>query len=186
MLHEMPRHLFFPVAQHFSGGLVDKMYPSAGRTGHGFVAIGVNSRRLVGQPYLNVQAGWGTSENEFGHFFILMVTAAARVDLPQTRRHGREGVCVPVDPPSGSAAMPRIKHLTIRNKINLADPAQVRAWTRRLNLSADSLKAVVDKAGNFVAAIAAKEVELRQAAQPNLPVPPPENLLAEGEFPVTA
>jgi hypothetical protein len=150
------------------------MYPSAGRTGHGFVAIGVNSRRLVGQPYLNVQAGWGTSENEFGHFFILMVTAAARVDLPQTRRHGREGVCVPVDPPSGSA------------KINLADPAQVRAWTRRLNLSADSLKAVVDKAGNFVAAIAAKEVELRQAAQPNLPVPPPENLLAEGEFPVTA
>lgn len=82
--------------------------------------------------------------------------------------------------------MPRIKHPTIRNKINLADPAQVRAWTRRLNLSADSLKAVVDKAGNFVAAIAAEEVELRQAAQPNLPVPPPENLLAEGEFPVTA
>ena len=31
--------------------------------------------------------------------------------------------------------MPRIKHPTIRNKINLADPAQVRAWTRRLNLS---------------------------------------------------
>jgi hypothetical protein len=42
----------------------------------------------------------------------------------------------------------------------LADPTQVRAWTRRLAISADSLKAVIDKVGNSVAAVT-KEVELR-------------------------
>ena len=79
--------------------------------------------------------------------------------------------------------MQRIKRPPVRNKINLADPAQVRAWTRRLNLSADSLKAVVDKAGNSVAAVT-KEVELQRAAQRNLPVPLTQSLPAEGEFPV--
>jgi len=69
-----------------------------------------------------------------------------------------------VDPPLGNIAMQRIKHPPIRNKINLADPAQVRAWTRRLNISADALKAVVGKAGNSVAAVT-KEVELQRAAQ---------------------
>ena len=76
--------------------------------------------------------------------------------------------------------MQRIKHPPIRNKINLADPAQARAWTRRLNISADALKAVVGKAGNSVAAVT-KEVELQRAAQRTSPVPPPHSLPAEDE-----
>jgi hypothetical protein len=44
-------------------------------------------------------------------------------------------------------------HPPIRNKIKLADPAQVRAWTRRLKLSADELKTIVDKVGDSVAAV---------------------------------
>jgi len=64
----------------------------------------------------------------------------------------------------------------------LADPAQVRAWTRRLNISADSLKAVVGKAGNSVAAVT-KEVELQRAARRPSPVPPTQSLPAEREFP---
>ena len=69
-----------------------------------------------------------------------------------------------VDPQAGNAAMHRIKHPPIRNKINLEDPTQLRAWTRRLDVSADSLKAIVDKVGNSVAAVT-KEVELQRASQ---------------------
>jgi uncharacterized protein DUF3606 len=49
--------------------------------------------------------------------------------------------------------MQRVKHPPIRNKIKLADAAQVRAWTRRLKLSADELKTIVDKVGDSVAAV---------------------------------
>jgi len=41
--------------------------------------------------------------------------------------------------------MQRIKHPPIRNKIDLAEPIQIRAWTRRLDVSLDTLKVVVDK-----------------------------------------
>jgi Protein of unknown function (DUF3606) len=68
-----------------------------------------------------------------------------------------------VDPQPGIAAMHRIKHQPLRNKINLAEPTQVRAWTRRLGISADSLKAFVDKVGNSIAAVT-KEVELQRAS----------------------
>ena len=82
--------------------------------------------------------------------------------------------------------MRRIKRPPIRNKINLADPAQLRAWTRRLGISADALKAIVDKVGNSVAAVT-KEVELQRAshhasphqASPSTVQSPP----AEGELP---
>jgi hypothetical protein len=57
--------------------------------------------------------------------------------------------------------MQRIKHPPIRNKINTADPAQLRAWTRRLRVPADDLKAIVEKVGNSVAAVS-KEVELQR------------------------
>jgi Protein of unknown function (DUF3606) len=80
--------------------------------------------------------------------------------------------------------MRRIKHPPIRNKIDLADPAQLRAWTRRLGISAESLKAVVDKVGNSVAAVT-KEVELQRAshrASPETVQSPP----AEGELPTPA
>jgi hypothetical protein len=59
--------------------------------------------------------------------------------------------------------MQRIKHPPLRNKIDLAEPTQLRAWTRRLGMSADALKAVVDKVGNSVAAVT-KEVELHRAS----------------------
>ena len=72
--------------------------------------------------------------------------------------------------------MQRIKHPPIRNKIDLADPVQLRAWTRRLDISPDALKAVVDKVGNSVAAVT-KEVELQRTiskaspADGDLPTP---------------
>jgi hypothetical protein len=90
-----------------------------------------------------------------------------------------------VDPQPGSAVMQRIKHPPIRNKINLADPAQVRAWTRRLRISADALKCVVGKVGDSVAAVT-KEIELQRATRQPPPAPtsrsePSE--AAEGELP---
>jgi hypothetical protein len=75
-----------------------------------------------------------------------------------------------VDPQPERAAMQRIKHPPIRNKINLAEPTQVRAWTRRLDISADALKAVVDKVGNSVAAVA-KQIELQRASPRASPAP---------------
>jgi len=65
--------------------------------------------------------------------------------------------------------MQRVKHPPIRNKINLAEPIQVRAWTRRLDISPDALKAVVDKVGNSVAAVT-KEVELQRTTRKSSPV----------------
>src|ERR1700730_13284967 len=85
-----------------------------------------------------------------------------------------------VDPQPGNAAMQRIKHPPIRNKISLADPTQVRAWTRRLAISPDSLKAVIDKVGNSVAAVT-KELELQRAAHSTSPTPPIERPPAAGE-----
>jgi hypothetical protein len=83
-----------------------------------------------------------------------------------------------VDPQPGNAAMQRIKHPPLRNKISLTDPTQVRAWTRRFAISADSLKVVIDKVGNSVAAVT-KEVELQRAA--HSPAPPIEGPPAAGE-----
>jgi hypothetical protein len=60
--------------------------------------------------------------------------------------------------------MHRVKHPPARNKIDLADPAQVRAWARRLAVSADGLKAVVGKVGNSIAVVT-KEVELQRATR---------------------
>ena len=59
--------------------------------------------------------------------------------------------------------MHRIDHPPLRNKINLTDSAQVRAWARRLGVSADELKAVVEKVGNSIAAVT-KEIELQRAS----------------------
>jgi hypothetical protein len=84
---------------------------------------------------------------------------------------------MPLTRQPGNAAMHRIKHPPIRNKINLEDPTQLRAWTRRLDVSAESLKAVVDKVGNSVAAVT-KEVELQRASHRASPATP-----AEGELP---
>jgi hypothetical protein len=88
-----------------------------------------------------------------------------------------------VDPQPGNAAMQRIKHPPVRNKISLADPTQVRAWTRRLAISADLLKAVINKVGNSVAAVT-KELELQRAAHSTSPAPPIESPPNAGEPPV--
>jgi hypothetical protein len=84
--------------------------------------------------------------------------------------------------------MQRAKHPPVRNKINLADPSQVRAWTRRIGVPVEVLKAVVDKVGDSVAAVVKevelrKEAELQRANRPAPPVRPPENPPAEGELP---
>jgi len=61
--------------------------------------------------------------------------------------------------------MHRIEHSPLRNKIDLTDSAQVRAWARRLGVSADGLKAVVEKVGNSIAAVT-KEIELQRGKLP--------------------
>lgn len=80
--------------------------------------------------------------------------------------------------------MQRAKHPPARNKINLADPAQVRACTRRLGVSVEVLRAVVDRVGNSIAAVA-KEIELQRPppASPASPLCPIPNPPAEGELP---
>lgn len=75
--------------------------------------------------------------------------------------------------------MQRIKYPPIRKKINIADPAQLRAWTRRLRVPADELKAVVEKIGNSVAAVT-KEVELQRSNRQPCPAPPIPSEPAEG------
>jgi len=77
--------------------------------------------------------------------------------------------------------MQRIKHPPIRNKIDLAEPIQVRAWTRRLDISADALKAVVDKVGNSVAAVT-KEVEVQRTTR-KASIAPVESQPADGQLP---
>ena len=67
--------------------------------------------------------------------------------------------------------MQRIKHPPIRNKIDLKDPAQVRAWSRRLRLRAEELRTIVEKVGNSVAAVT-KEIELVRLSRQPTAVPP--------------
>jgi Protein of unknown function (DUF3606) len=64
----------------------------------------------------------------------------------------------------------RHNHPPVRNKINMAEPIQVRAWTRRLRISADALTAIVDKVGDSVAAVS-KEVQLQRASGRTPPPP---------------
>jgi len=59
-------------------------------------------------------------------------------------------------------AMQRVKHQPIRNKIDLTDVRQVRAWTRRFDIDADGLKAIVNRVGDSVATVT-KEIELQRS-----------------------
>jgi Protein of unknown function (DUF3606) len=83
--------------------------------------------------------------------------------------------------------MRRIKPQPLRNKIDLADPAQSRVWTKRLGISAEGLQRMIGKVGNSVAAVA-KEIELQKAPPPKpslpaqidpVPLPAVEAVLAE-------
>jgi Protein of unknown function (DUF3606) len=66
--------------------------------------------------------------------------------------------------------MRRTKRPPIRNKIDLADRAQSRVWTRRLGISAEDLQRMIGKVGNSIAAVS-KEIELQKARprKPSLP-----------------
>ena len=67
--------------------------------------------------------------------------------------------------------MQRIKHPPLRNKINLAEPTEVRAWTRRLGISADALKAVVDKAPVVAHRVMARMLKSRREPCRNRSLP---------------
>ena len=53
------------------------------------------------------------------------------------------------------------KRPPVRNKLDLSDPAQVRAWKRRLGISNDDLRRIVGKVGNSISAVS-KEIELER------------------------
>lgn len=55
------------------------------------------------------------------------------------------------------------KHQPLRNLIDLGDSKQVRTLTKRLGISEDDLRRVIEKSGNSIAAIT-KEVELERTA----------------------
>ena len=76
--------------------------------------------------------------------------------------------------------MQRVKHPPVRNKINLTDASQVRAWTRRLDITADALKMVVSKVGDSVATVS-KEIELQRSGR--LRPDPVQGADAEGQLP---
>jgi hypothetical protein len=58
----------------------------------------------------------------------------------------------------------------IRNKIDLADPRQIRILRRRLGISADDLQRVAAKVGNSIAAVC-KEIEPQKAIPVIEPMP---------------
>ena len=58
----------------------------------------------------------------------------------------------------------------VRNKIDLADPSQIRILKRRLGVSADDLQRVVAKVGNSIAAVC-KEIEPQKTLQVKDPTP---------------
>ena len=58
----------------------------------------------------------------------------------------------------------------VRNKIDLADPSQIRILRRRLGISADDLQRVVAKVGNSIAAVC-KEIEPQKAIPATEPMP---------------
>ena len=74
--------------------------------------------------------------------------------------------------------MQHIRRPPVRNKINMADPIQVRAWSRRLRISADTLQTLVEKVGDSVAAVT-KEVELQRLARRPRPVSPKHSIPRE-------
>jgi Protein of unknown function (DUF3606) len=68
--------------------------------------------------------------------------------------------------------MRRARPQSIRNKVDLSDPAQMRAWSKRLEITADNLQRIAGIVGNSIAAIS-KEIELRKAPAPLKPASPP-------------
>ena len=66
--------------------------------------------------------------------------------------------------------MRHAKPQPIRNKIDLADPSQIRNLRRRLGISVDDLRRVVEKVGNSIAAVC-KEIEPQKTLPVIAPMP---------------
>jgi Protein of unknown function (DUF3606) len=66
--------------------------------------------------------------------------------------------------------MRHAKPQLIRNKIDLADPSQIRILRRRLGISDDDLQRVVERVGNSIAAVC-KEIESQKAMPVTEPTP---------------
>ena len=66
--------------------------------------------------------------------------------------------------------MRHAKPQPIRNKIDLADPSQIRILRRRLGISAENLQSVVKKVGNSIAVVG-KEIEPQTAIPATEPTP---------------
>jgi hypothetical protein len=63
------------------------------------------------------------------------------------------------------------KHPPLRNKVDLADARQVRVIKKRLGVSRDDLRRIVEKVGNSIAAVT-KEAEIEKAASCSKPISP--------------
>jgi hypothetical protein len=74
--------------------------------------------------------------------------------------------------------MRHAKPQSIRNKIDPADPSQIRSLRRQLGISADDLQRVVEKVGNSIAAVC-KEIE------PQKTLPVTESMLVQIESPLS-
>jgi hypothetical protein len=81
--------------------------------------------------------------------------------------------------------MRRIKPRATRNKIDVADPTQIRILKRRLGVSSDDLHRVVAKVGNSIAAVT-KEIELQKPFQVTAPAPVQTDFALPSEIKVTA
>jgi Protein of unknown function (DUF3606) len=78
---------------------------------------------------------------------------------------------------SASPETPKMRHSKpppIRNKIDLADPSQVRGLKKQLHTSADDLQRAVGTVGNSIAAVS-KELQKKSPATAALqgPIDPP-------------
>jgi hypothetical protein len=73
------------------------------------------------------------------------------------------------------------KQQPIRNKIDLADPSQIRCLKRRLHISADELQRAAGKVGNSIAAVS-KELQQVTPVTDAVPAqiePPPRSEVLE-------
>jgi hypothetical protein len=103
------------------------------------------------------------------HFFVFVHAPLIIGDVDQLSNGSEEtlrAICASEAKVSsfthGDIFMRCAKHPVIRNKIDLTDPNQVRAWKRRLGVSTDDLQRVVEKVGESISAVN-KEIELERA-----------------------
>jgi hypothetical protein len=92
--------------------------------------------------------------------------AFGRLSSYHLSEYGNNGTNHPRETPG----MRHAKSQPVRNKIDLADPNQIRVLRRRLGISADNLQRVVAKVGNSIAVVC-KEIEPQKAIPVTEPTP---------------